>query len=237
MDTLPPSSHWSTRIADSTPHPRLDALGDDGFVSLRPADQDGAAHEVDGLEFIPWRSGGDSAFAPLTSANGALDCGPFWSHGRADVDGCWTVNAERSPALRSIVEELGTLGGRVGRARVIRLQPQGRSEAIANMHRDENNRLNPESDGWIVRFWQELSHHPDSYLLLMDRDDTGRPRPDTERRLPLPLGARTVVDSQRLWHAVVHTGTEPRHALIVSVRSSDALDSWIDCRLVTPAST
>lgn len=234
MDTLPPSTHWSTRIVDSTSHRRLAALDHEGFVSLCPADDARAAGEVDALEFVPWQSGGDTLFAPLTSATGALDCGPFWEHGRPDVGGRWTANAERAPALCSLVEELCALSGRVGRARVIRLQPQDRATAIANLHRDENNRLNPESEGWIVRFWQELSHNPGSHLLLMDRDDDGRPRPETERLLPLPIGARTVVDSQRLWHAVIHPGDEPRHALIVSVRSSAALDAWIDCRRPEP---
>ena len=37
--------------------------------------------------------------------------------------------------------------------------------------------------------------------------------------MPLHRGARFVVDTQRLWHVVVHTGTEPRYALITSFES------------------
>jgi hypothetical protein len=36
-----------------------------------------------------------------------------------------------------------------------------------------------------------------------------------------------VVDTQRLWHVVVHNGTAPRYALITSFESSPALESWI----------
>jgi hypothetical protein len=36
-----------------------------------------------------------------------------------------------------------------------------------------------------------------------------------------------VVDTERLWHAVWHQGTEPRYALIVSFESGDELDAWI----------
>ncbi len=45
--------------------------------------------------------------------------------------------------------------------------------------------------------------------------------------MPLHRGARFVVDTQRLWHVVVHNGTAPRYALITSFESSPALDSWI----------
>ena len=49
--------------------------------------------------------------------------------------------------------------------------------------------------------------------------------------MPLPKGARFVVDTQRLWHVVVHNGNAPRYALITSFESGPALETWID----TPA--
>ena len=48
------------------------------------------------------------------------------------------------------------------------------------------------------------------------------------------LGAQFVVDSERLWHAVLHdaaTYTEPRFALIASFESGPELGSWIGSQL------
>ncbi|MEX2627279.1 MAG: hypothetical protein WD225_10385, partial [Ilumatobacteraceae bacterium] len=76
-----------------------------------------------------------------------------------------------------------------------------------------------------------LTDNPDSYMLLMDNDADGLPDPATERRVPLCKGARYVVDTQRLWHVVVHEGTAPRYALITSFESGPALDTWITANL------
>jgi len=65
-------------------------------------------------------------------------------------------------------------------------------------------------------------------MLVMDNDADGLPDPATEQRIPLGRGARFVVDTQRLWHVVVHTGTAPRYALITSFESSPTLDAWIE---------
>ena len=70
-------------------------------------------------------------------------------------------------------------------------------------------------------------------MLLMDNGADGLPDPDTEIRVPLHKGARFVVDTQRLWHVVVHTGAAPRYALITSFESGPELDSWITAN--TPA--
>ena len=64
-----------------------------------------------------------------------------------------------------------------------------------------------------MRSWLELTDNPDSYMLLMDNGPDGLPDPATEIRVPLHRGARFVVDTQRLWHVVVHTGDAPRYAL------------------------
>ena len=45
--------------------------------------------------------------------------------------------------------------------------------------------------------------------------------------MPLHKGSRFIVDTQRLWHAVVHPGDAPRYALISSFESSPVLDEWI----------
>ena len=62
----------------------------------------------------------------------------------------------------------------------------------------------------------------------MDNGPDGLPDPATEIRVPLHRGARFVVDTQRLWHVVVHNGTAPRYALITSFESGPALERWID---------
>jgi hypothetical protein len=79
-----------------------------------------------------------------------------------------------------------------------------------------------------VRTWVELTDHPESYMLLMDNGGDGLPDPATERRVPLRKGARYVVDTQRLWHVVVHNGDAPRYALITSFESGPTLEAWID---------
>ena len=111
------------------------------------------------------------------------------------------------------------VGANFGRVRVIKLEPQDRDEAIRSIHRDDNNRFNPDDEGWVVRSWLELTDNPDSYMLLMDNGPDGLPDPATEVRLPLHRGARFVVDTQRLWHVVVHPGDAPRYALITSFES------------------
>jgi hypothetical protein len=80
----------------------------------------------------------------------------------------------------------------------------------------------------VVRSWVELTDNPDSYMLLMDMDGDGLPDPATERRVPLHRGARFVVDTQRLWHVVVHTGDAPRYALITSFESGPELERFIE---------
>jgi hypothetical protein len=102
---------------------------------------------------------------------------------------------------------------------------------MRSFHRDDNNRFNPEDQGWVVRSWLELTDNPDSYMLLMDPGEDGLPDPSTEHRVPLHRGARFVVDTQRLWHVVVHNGNAPRYALITSFESGPALDSWISSQL------
>ena len=102
-----------------------------------------------------------------------------------------------------------SVGANFGRVRVIKLEPQSRDEAIRSIHRDDNNRFNPDDEGWVVRSWLELTDNPDSYMLLMDNGPDGLPDPATEARVPLHRGARFVVDTQRLWHVVVHPGARP----------------------------
>ncbi len=220
----PNAEHWSVKIPLDTPHPRLSALAETGFVMLKPMPVDVPTGEWESLEYMDWKSGGDTNFAPLASADGQLDCRGFWDKGKTDKDALWTSNADMAPTLRQYVT---SVGANFGRVRIIKLEPQDRDTAIRSIHRDDNNRFNPDDEGWVVRSWVELTDSPDSYMLLMDNDSDGLPDRSTERRVPLPRGARFVVDTQRLWHVVVHNANTPRYALITSFESGPALERWI----------
>jgi hypothetical protein len=221
----PTAEHWSVKIPLATGHARLPQLAESGFVALRDADFEVPVAQYEALEYLDWKSGGDTNFAPIASADGELDCRGFWDKGKTDKDALWTSNADLVPTVRDYV---GAVGANFGRVRIIKLEPQSRDAAIRSIHRDDNNRFNPEDEGWVVRSWVELTDNPDSYMLLMDNAVDGMPDPTTERRVPLHRGARFVVDTQRLWHVVVHTGDAPRYALITSFESGPALSGWID---------
>ena len=220
----PTQEHWSVAIPLQTPHVRLDCLAETGFVSLCNAPFDVPSSEWESLEYMDWKSGGDTNFAPLASADGELDCRGFWDKGKTDKDALWTSNASSAPTLKKYVD---SIGANFGRVRIIKLEPQNHEQALRNIHRDDNNRFNPDNEGWVVRTWLELTDSPDSYMLHMDNGPDGLPDRATERRVPLSKGSRFVVDTQRLWHVVVHNHDFPRYALITSLESGPALDSFV----------
>jgi len=220
----PTQEHWSVAIPLQTPHVRLDCLADTGFVVLRDAPFDVPSSEWESLEYMDWKSGGDTNFAPLASADGELDCRGFWDKGKTDKDALWTSNASSAPTLQKYVD---SIGANFGRVRIIKLEPQNHEQALRNIHRDDNNRFNPDNEGWVVRTWMELTDCPDSYMLLMDNGPDGLPDRATERHVPLHKGSRFLVDTQRLWHVVVHNHDFPRYALITSLESGTALDSFV----------
>ena len=230
MSFWPNQDHWSVKIPLHTDHYRMPVLAEHGVVELTPMPVDVPATEWESLEYMDWKSGGDTNFAPLASADGELDCRGFWDKGKTDKDALWTSNAAIAPTLRDYVD---AVGANFGRVRTIKLEPQDREAAIRSIHRDDNNRFNPDGEGWVVRSWVELTDNPDSYMLLMDNGADGLPDPSTERRIPLTKGARFVVDTQRLWHVVVHNGTEPRYALITSFESGPVLERWIEANHAT----
>jgi hypothetical protein len=224
----PTQDHWSVKIPLDTPHPRLSALAERGWVQLTDADFTVPEGEYESLEYMDWKSGGDTNFAPLASADGELDCRGFWDKGKTDKDASWTSNAEIAPSLKRYVD---AIGANFGRVRVIKLEPQDHDTAMRSFHRDDNNRFNPEDEGWVVRTWLELTDNPDSYMVLMDNGPDGLPDPATEARVPLHKGSRFLVDSQRLWHVVVHNGTAPRYALITSFETSPTLERWVEASI------
>ena len=221
----PTKEHWSLQIPLESDHYRMPQLAELGYVMLDDLPFEVPTSEFESLEYMDWKSGGDTNFAPLASADGELDCRGFWDKGKTDKDALWTSNAEATPTLRRYVDGVGANFGRV---RVIKLAPQSRDDAIRSIHRDDNNRFNPDGEGWVVRTWLELTDNPDSYMLLMDNGPDGLPDPATEARVPLHKGSRFVVDTQRLWHVVVHPGDAARYAMITSFESGPTLERWID---------
>ncbi len=205
-------------------HRTLPIFDEKGFVILR--DHEGPSiprEEWMGLEYMDWKSGGDTNFAPLASALGEMECAGFWDHGKPDKDGIWTKNREIAPTVVRYVE---AVGARYGRVRVIKLNPSDEAFAVRQLHLDDNNRLNPEGEGWVVRSWLELTDNNATFILREEKDDES-----TESRIPLHAGMQFVIDTQRLWHVVHNPGPEPRYALITSWESGDALQAWIDAQL------
>lgn len=198
------------------------ALAETGYVVLDDHPQSADPIEWPELEYIGWRSSGITRFAPLASYAGEIECNGFWNHTppRTDKDGVWIGSqVAKAPVL---VQRAQEPGANVGRCRVIELQPNTYADAIYNLHQDDNNRLNEDGTGWVVRAWMNLTDDPDSLLILRsDRFD-----PATEIRLPLHAGSRIIVDTQRFWHAVWHRGTTPRYSLITSWTSGPELDAY-----------
>jgi hypothetical protein len=207
-------------------HRKLDILAEKGYVILR--DRPGPvipAIEWESLEYLNWKSGGDTNFAPLASATGELDCRGFWDYGKADKDGLWTSNRELAPTLADYVEEIGCNYGRV---RVIKLNPSDEGTALRQLHLDDNNRLNPDGTGWVVRSWLELDDAPgaSTFILREDKDD-----PATESRIKLHPGMQLLIDTERLYHVVWHPGPRARYSLITSWETGDALERWVSREL------
>jgi len=222
--------HWSVDIPLDTPHVRLAALAERGVVRLPDLSHVVPDEEYLALEYMDWKSGGDTNFAPIATATGDLDCRGFWQKGdeRPDKDARFTANALKCPTIRDYV---GSVGANFGRVRVIKLEPQDYEVALRQMHRDDNNRFNPPNEGWVVRSWLELTDNPDSFMVLMESGPDVLPDPATEIRVPLHRGSRFVVDTQRLWHVVCHNGDAPRYALISSFESGPDLERWLQSEL------
>ena len=210
---------------NTTRYTKLEILSDKGFLVLKdyigPSISD---REWLSLQYLNWKSGGDTNFAPIASAYGEMECAGFWDHGKADKDGVWTENAKKCPTL---VAWSQSVGANFGRVRIVKLNPSTETEAIRNLHRDNNNALNPPGEGWIVRVWLQLTHDPSSQMILREgKDDCS-----SDYRIELPRNRQIIIDSQRLFHAVWHRGPEPRYALIASFESGAALNKWIERQL------
>ena len=202
---------------------KSEALEETGYVVLDSYQQELDPKEWLDIEFVDWKSSGDTRFAPLASAKGEIECNGFWNHEppRTDKDGVWIPSqVEKAPNLTRRAQEPGS---NVGRCRGIELQPTPYGECLYNLHQDDNNRLNPDGTGWVVRSFFQLTDDKDSFFVLRDN----RTDPSGETRIALPAGAQLLIDTQRLWHATTHVGPDPRYCLITSWESGPELDAYI----------
>lgn len=208
----------------------LPMFAETGYVVVDSYDQSADPREWEDLVYVDWKSSGDTRFAPLASAYGDMECNGFWHHDppKTDKDGVWVdENVAIAPRLTERAKEVGA---NIGRCRVIELQPNTYGEALTNLHRDDNNRLNPEGTGWIVRAFFNLTDDADSVMILRsDPTDSA-----SEVRIPMPAGRQVIIDTQRFYHAVWHPGDKPRYCLITSYESGPHLDTWINARHPRP---
>ena len=70
---------------------KLSAMEEKGFVQLKAHAKPIPPEEWQSLEYVDWKSGGDTRFAPIASALGEMECAGFWDHGKPDKDGIWTT--------------------------------------------------------------------------------------------------------------------------------------------------
>ena len=202
--------HWSTDIPLDTPHPRLDALAEHGYVVLRDLDaadpRVGVPRaRVHGLEErrrhqlradrhrrrrarLPRASGSRATSAPTRAA----------------------ASRRTRRSARRIVAEVESVGADFGRVRVIKLEPQAYDDALRQIHRDDNNRFNPD-DRRLGRALVARAHRQPRQLHGPHGAGRRRPaRPDHRGARSRCTAARaSCVDTQRLWHVVCHTGDAP----------------------------
>ena len=130
------------------------------------------------------------------------------------------VTQGKAPGLVRYVKGLGT---RFGRIQLIRQEPASLRQARWGLHLDDNNRLNPMVNGWVVRLWLQLTDDPESALVLrphqFDRAN--------EVQVPLRKGTQVILDSEAIFHSGYHKGPDTRYALIVSLESTEHLDDWV----------
>ena len=130
---------------------------------------------------------------------GKIELKGFWEYGQADLQGVWTDNARKCPALVRWIE---STGGRFGRVQLLRMSPNTLRECRWGLHLDNNNQGNPESSGWIVRVWLELTDDPASMLVIRPAEFDRK----AEIRIPLPRYQQVVLDSEALYHGGYHAG-------------------------------
>lgn len=180
--------------------------------------------EWESLKFVTYYTDPKTFFAPIASATGIAKMEGFWKYGKPDKDGIWTPNAKVAKTIKKWVEDIGV---RYGRIQLIRKEPNSLRETYWNLHLDDNNRLNPEEEGWVVRLWLELTDSPNSYMILRNKEFDRK----SEFRIPLHRGTQLLIDSEYLFHSVWHNDSHMRYGVIVSLESGPKLEKWIKSQL------
>src|SRR6266702_248908 len=89
------------RRRGTTPHyrmPVLQAAG--GYLVLdKYRGPEIPEQEWEDLTYTTYATDPATFFAPVTSATGKTELKGFWEHGKADLEGVWTENARKCPAL------------------------------------------------------------------------------------------------------------------------------------------
>ena len=83
-------------------HYRMSILEETGYVVLDPYGGVVDPAEWMSLEYVDWKSSGDTRFAPLASATGGIECNAFWHFDppREDKDGVWIDSqAAKAPIM------------------------------------------------------------------------------------------------------------------------------------------
>ena len=99
-------SHYRMPILDETGYVVLDSYG--GVMD--PA-------EWLTLEYVDWKSSGDTRFAPIASAQGQIECNGFWHANppKVDKDGVWIPSqVAKAPSLEARAQAPGANVGRAG---------------------------------------------------------------------------------------------------------------------------
>ena len=199
--------------------PQVEAGG--GYVELkRYSGPQIPVSEWESLEYTTYKSDPFTFFAPITSPTGKIEMIGAQEVGKEELECVPTPNADKCPTIMAWLE---STGARYGRVQLLRMKPNTLRESRWGLHQDNNNLVNPDKNGWIVRVWHEFTQDDSSRLLVRSE----RFNRKTEYQIPLPAGQQAVVDSERLWHGGAHSGTHTRYALIASFESSPALDDWI----------
>ena len=72
MSFWPTKEHWSVEIPLETPHYRMPVLEETGFVVLTPFSTEIPSEEWTELEYMDWKSGGDTMWANMELAYDVL---------------------------------------------------------------------------------------------------------------------------------------------------------------------
>ena len=93
---------------------------------------------------MDWKSGGDTKFVPLVSADGEMECHGGWEHGEPEKRVSGPDNRKIAP---SWVRYVDAIGANFCRVRVIEPNPSDEERAVKPLHIDDKIRLNPEGSG------------------------------------------------------------------------------------------